>query len=94
VDAEPVSESGSTGEAPSSSQSEVERLRHRVAELEQANAELRRANVRLARERVGTLDSAAATELSRRAPSRARPAARVSGRVKSGLRALALRILR
>jgi hypothetical protein len=82
MDAEPVSEA------------ELEQLRRRVAELEQANSELRRANVRLARERIGTLDSAAAAELSRRGPVRARPARRVTSRLKSGLRALALRILR
>jgi len=94
VDAEPVSETGSTGGAPSSGESEVEALRRRVAELERANSELRRANVRLARERIGALDSAAAAELSRSGPARARPAQRVTSRVKSGLRALALRILR
>jgi hypothetical protein len=82
VDADPVNEE------------EIERLRREVAELRRANSELRRTNIRLARERIGPLDSAAAAELNRRGPSRRQPAARASSRVKSGLRALALRILR
>ncbi|MGH2953963.1 MAG: hypothetical protein ACRDK9_08075 [Solirubrobacterales bacterium] len=76
------------------SESELERLRREVAELELANRELRRTNARLARERIEALDSAAAANLRRRSPSRPSTARRASARVKSGLRSLALRILR
>jgi hypothetical protein len=98
MDAESVTESeqpgdAPAGEAPAGDGPELERLRRRVAELERANADLRRANLRLARDRIGPLDSAAASQLGR-APARPRAGARVSGRVKSGLRALALRLLR
>jgi hypothetical protein len=82
MDPEPVSES------------ELERLRREVAELERANQELRRTNVRLARERLEALDSAAAASVSHRATAGPSPARRASSRVKSGLRSLALRILR
>jgi hypothetical protein len=91
---EPVSELDSTREPASAGQSEAERLRREVAELERANRELRRTNLRLARERIEALDSAAASNLHRRAGLRPSPARRASSRIKSGLRSLALRILR
>jgi hypothetical protein len=70
---------------------ELERERER---LEAANRELRRTNARLGAERLGKLDSAAASALERARPARPPAVKRLRARARDGLRALALRILR
>jgi phage-related tail protein len=71
----------------------IEELERELERLETANRELRRTNARLGAERLGKLDSAAASALQRERPGRG-----ALGRLRSGararLRALALRILR
>jgi predicted RNase H-like nuclease (RuvC/YqgF family) len=72
----------------------IEELEREVERLEAANRELRRTNARLASGRVAKLDSAAASALQRERPGNAGFGRRLRGRLRTRMRALALRILR
>lgn len=69
-------------------------LEAEVERLEAANDELRRINARLAAAPSAKLDAAAATALAGRHRAATGPARRLRARVRSGLRSIALRILR